>query len=666
MSLQTLKRTFLFTLLLLAAQSLLAGHPSARYGSRAAFNEVTGTAFMFGGGVPLDTATSQAYELAETWEWVDSRFIRRYPAHNPPARVGHAMVYDSKRERIVMFGGRTSTGELADTWYHKDGDWHQIETADAPSGRDLAGVAYDRDRDRILLYGGMRLSDDKRSFVQFTDLWEFDGTNWTRIFENGPTTRKPIMAFDESRKQVIMLGHNDLFETSMFRYDADARAFVSVTAETLPCANDASLAYADDAEKVLLIGGACLSTDPAKISPSTDRVWAWDGTNWSEMTFTTAVARGINQAVAYDRANDQLVVFGGSFAFSTVPHSSNYVFLHTVPDFVVMNDVSSPSPRSLFGMATDTINNTIWLLNGITDAGVEGDFWKFDQGLWSRVEVEGTPSCGSPSMAFDTDRARLVVFCPNSDTFEWDGTAWKAFADLRTKPGIHRFAMMVYDQNIRKTVFYGGYDEQGGYYDKTWTWDGTTWAEVAKKKKAPGRSLAAMWYDPTLRRTVVFGGVGRRSFNSRIERYGDMWSFDGTNWTEMKPSTLPGTRYGAQVAVNPITNRTILFGGIRVDTIDEKKKIQKQVYADDTWEWDGSTWRQLQTDATPGPRENAGMAFDPQRNWIIITGGWSGYFHSDTWRFVEGRWIPFAEGVITSPSHDRNGGRRRPARHSGN
>lgn len=642
MSFQTLKRTFLFAVLSLAAQSLLAGFPSARLGPRAVFNDATQTGILFGGGTSVDLGTATAYDLAETWEWDGTRFIRRYPAHSPAGRQSHMMVYDSKREQIVLFGGRTATVELADTWIYKNGDWQEVATTTAPTGRVFAGIAYDRDRDRILLYGGQRLSDDKKTIVDLTDLWELDGLTWTRVLENGPTTQKPIMVYDEARQQIVMLGHNDLFETSMYTYDAAEHTFQSVTAESMPCVNEAGIAWARDLEKVVVVGGACLSTDPAKISTATEEVWAWDGgAAWTKLNATTIVFRGVNQAVMYDAARNYLVVFGGAIAFSTTAQAVNYVY--APEDFVYATDDTSPGPRSLFAMTTDPINNTVWLLGGINEDGAYSDFWKFEHGLWQKVTVEGTPACTSPVTAFDTNRARLVAVCPDGSTAEWDATAWKAFPDLKTKPPIHRFSSMVYDQNIRKTVFYGGYDEQGGYYDKTWTWDGTTWTEVAKKKKAPARSLAMMWYDPILRKTVVYGGVGRKSFNGRIERYSDMWSFDGSNWTEIKPTTRPGTRYGAHVAVDPRTNRTILYGGIRVDVVDEKKNTVKQVYVDDTWEWDGTNWRQVQTPTTAGPRENGGMAFDPEGNWIILNGGWSGFFHSDTWRFEDGQWVPFAE-----------------------
>jgi hypothetical protein len=193
---------------------------------------------------------------------------------------------------------------------------------------------------------------------------------------------------------------------------------------------------------------------------------------------------------------------------------------------------------------------------------------------------------------------------------------------------------MVYDQSLKKTVLYGGYDDSN-YVDNTWLWDGTQWSEQ-KKRAAPARGLTAMWFDPVLHKTVLFGGIGRPHPQDRLQRYVDMWSLDSNGWTEVKPSTLPTTRYGAQVAVDPRTGHAILFGGLRLDI--DSKGLQKQVYANDMWEWDGSSWKQLTTNGSPTPRENASMAFDYGRNNFVLFGGWSGYYLSDLWLLDGDTW----------------------------
>jgi hypothetical protein len=178
-----------------------------------------------------------------------------------------------------------------------------------------------------------------------------------------------------------------------------------------------------------------------------------------------------------------------------------------------------------------------------------------------------------------------------------------------------------------------------------------------KKNTAPARSHAAMWFDPNMNRTVIYGGIGQRSTNDRIERYEDMWSFDGTGWTEMKAvatQTHPGQRYGAQVTVNPADGKAYLFGGLKL-IVDGAK--QSQVYQNDLWVWDGhaQTWSQVNTATAPPARENGGLAFDPVSNELVLAAGYAGVYRSDVWSLRGGDWVLHTE---TLPQPRRRGVRR--------
>ncbi|MBK5260112.1 MAG: hypothetical protein JJE51_11005 [Thermoanaerobaculia bacterium] len=639
MSYQTLKRALLPAVLFtLAVSSALAGPPSSRTGSRAVFDESTETAVLFGGVTAADTATAKAYTLDETWRWDGTRWIRRFPAHLPPARYSHSMVYDAKLAQTVVFGGRNLETEFADTWIFKNDDWSEI-AAPGPSRRSHAATAFDRSSERVVLFGGQRLSDDAATVVYSYDTWEFDGTSWTRILESGPQIITPLLVFDEARQQLLLLGHDDKLDTKMYAWNATTHAWDALTPAALPpCVNESGAIYNRTDQKVFVIGGVCVPEDTSKSSPSTEEIWGWDGTNWAKVDTFTLITRGLNTALFYDSARDVSIMFGGTVAYTSSPRATTYAFSYG--DWSFPPDLSSPGPRSLMATAVDPATNVIYLLGGLTDGDIFSDFWKLENGLWQRIEVEKIPSCVSPNAAFDADRSRLVVLCSDSTTYEWDGTAWTDFADLKTRPTARRFSSMVYDRSLRKTVMFGGFDSNSVYQPKTWLWNGTTWTEE-KKKRAPARGLASMWYDPVVRKTVMFGGIGRRNPDGRIERYNDMWAFDGNGWAELKPAAKPTTRYGAQVAVDPTTNKTILFGGLRVDT--DEKGLQKQSYGNDTWEWDGTTWRQIQTATAPSPRQNVGMEFNPASGEIVLFGGWSGYFHSDTWVFRDGKWRVLSE-----------------------
>jgi hypothetical protein len=308
---------------------------------------------------------------------------------------------------------------------------------------------------------------------------------------------------------------------------------------------------------------------------------------------------------------------------------------------VLFTDTTQPGPRSLFAFTSDPVNNTIWMFGGIDENSTLSDFWQYQNGAWRSVVAENGPvGCLTPTSAFDSDRKKLVVVCASSQTFEWDGTAWKKF-DLKTLPPSRRFSSMTYDATVKRTLLFGGYDNSN-YLDETWLWDGASWTRE-KRNPPPARALTSIWYDPTLKKTVIFGGVGRVSSQDRITRYNDMWSFDGSGWTELKPSSgTPGARYGSQVVVDPRNNRTLLFGGLRLDTAPPTPPatdpVPVQVYADDTWQWDGSAWTRLNTTGVPPARENGAMAYDPTRDEIVLFGGYAGYFLSDIWTYTPTTW----------------------------
>lgn len=647
MSVLTLRRTFLAAALLLSAQALLAANPSARTGVRMVYDESAGSTVLFGGITATDAGTIQAYQLADTWLWTGARWIQRFPAHTPPGRSSHIMVYDPNRSRIVSFGGRGATSDLDDTWVYDSSDWTQISTPNAPDARSLAAAAFDRMRDRVVLFGGQHTVVSDRGIVTnapFYDTWEFDGTTWTKTIETGPTVLLPQLVFDEAHNQVLLIGQDDQFAPLMYSYDAASRVWNRITPATLPpCVNQAGVTYQRNPGAVFLAGGVCVTS--SFTSPATEEAWTWDGTNWSKAATTSAIFRVTNPAITYDEARNVTLLFGGTEAYGS-PRSTTYAF---DPSFAAENiagdwvpfDTSGviPGPRSLAAMRSDPVTKTVYLLNGLTDTLYFTDFWTYQNGGWQRIIADNTPQCGTPFASFDTDRSKLVAVCNDGSTFEWDGAAWKTFADIKTKPTFRRFAAMTYDPTQKRSVLYGGHDDTN-YVDTTWLWDGTQWTEQ-KKNRAPARGLTAMWYDASLKKVVIYGGIGRPNVQDRLQRYNDMWALDSNGWTELKPSTLPITRYGAQVALNPANGHAILFGGLRLDI--DAKGIQKQVYANDMWEWDGTNWKQLTTNNAPPARENAAMDFDFSRNNFVLFGGWSGYYLSDTWVLDGNDWRPVPE-----------------------
>jgi hypothetical protein len=619
MSVLTRTRFVILTLALtLSVQTIHAAPPSARSAARMAYEPATKTMVMFGGQTALDKGTGRTFNLGETWIWTGLRWVQRYPAVAPVARYAHNMVTDTIHQRIVLFGGRGDDGDLNDTWFYRDATWTQVNTPNAPSKRSFAGAAYDSRRDRVVLVGGIESTTTSTAVY---DTWEFDGTTWVRRNATGPQINKPILSYDESRGEMIMLGELTDETVKMYRYDAAAGTWNELTPTTKPpCSNESMLTFRPTDNATLLTGGICST------SGLTDEVWSWNGTDWAKVTTLLATERVYSAAQAFDVYRSQLVRYGGTAAFDA-PRPNTFIF---TGEWSQMVDVSAPGARSLYALTADPVNKTIWMYGGINEGSSYFDFWQYRNGQWTFVNVEGTPeSCSSPNSVFDTDRKKMVMVCQDTSVYEWDGAAWKKFTDLKTHPKVRRFSSMVYDQTMKKTVLFGGFDETN-YLAETWLWDGAAWTEI-KNKRPPARTLTAMWFDPVQKKTMIYGGVGRPTPDDGIERYSDMWSLDSTGWTKMTPATTPGTRYGAQVTVDPNKPRVLLFGGLLYEATPGEAITRKQTFQNDLWEWDGTTWKKLTTVGAPPARQNGAMVFDATRNEMVLFAGYGGSFFSDTW-----------------------------------
>jgi hypothetical protein len=655
MSVLSPKRVIQFVVASLLALPLLANHPAPRIQAKMAFDESTGTGVLFGGRGLDDPATGLAHGVDETWLWVRDQWVQQYPANHPSARSSHAMVYDSKRARVLLFGGRAEATVLRgqfnllnDLWAWQNGDWHQLETGTAPPTRQYADMAYDRVRDRVVLFGGYRYAADGKTIEPLYDTWEFDGTSWSEVqaAASGPKVDKPLLAYDVSRKETILVGIDAEFKTLMYRWDPAAKTWGKITPETLPpCVHESTLSYQTHNQTLVLTGGLCAD------SAQSDEVWQWDGTTWTKIEARLngfGVTRTNGSAYAYDTVNSRLVRYGGTSTFGTLTESSTYVLRDL--QWRSLTSPSRPSPRSLATFRRDPARGRLWLFGGLsefsagTSISYDSDLWSYDgaQGWLLTDSLAAPGQCVTPISAFDTDRQVLVLVCGGQDVWEWNGAEWKS-TTAKPIPDFRRFASLVYDQNIKKTVLFGGYDGIN-YRDETWTWDGSVWAKLKPSKKPGHRAQMSMWYDTRAKKTILYSGAGRPNIDEHVTRYADMWSFDGTTWTEMTKTAAPGIRFGAQTAVDPRDGKVLLLGGLRA-TIDAKNNVD-QFYGSDTWLWDGASgnWTELHPASAPPARQNGAMEFDDASGRFILYGGFSGNVYlSDTWLFDGTAWTPLED-----------------------
>lgn len=121
----------------------------------------------------------------------------------------------------------------------------------------------------------------------------------------------------------------------------------------------------------------------------------------------------------------------------------------------------------------------------------------------------------------------------------------------------------------------------------TWEFDGNDWRQVTAAVSPPPRYYPSLTYDSHRQRIVLFGGVGSGG------PLNDTWEYDGFNWTQASPPSFPGPCSRFSMAYDP-NRRRVVVRGQRREPGDGECSIAQQ-----TWEYDGVTWRQVVTPTQP-------------------------------------------------------------------
>ncbi len=112
-----------------------------------------------------------------SWQFNDSEWSN-ISDEGPTPRYNHMMVADTKRNKVVLFGGAAQGGvRFDDTWEWDGKRWLEIRTVNGPSKRDMSVMVYDPKSEKTILYGGR---DTEGNPIQ--DLWTWDGKQWEQIY----------------------------------------------------------------------------------------------------------------------------------------------------------------------------------------------------------------------------------------------------------------------------------------------------------------------------------------------------------------------------------------------------------------------------------------------------------------------------------------------------
>lgn len=303
-------------------------------------------------------------------------------------------VYDSKRNRIVLFGlvdvsssDYAEWKNLSETWEFDGNAWSKKNTAALPTLRSDFAMVYDSNRSRTVLFGGITGDPDNQLLG---DTWEYDGTNWIKQNPStSPSPRSgPAMAYDSTRKLVILFGGRGegccppkVFSDT-WEYDG-ARWVQKNTTSTPPPRTQAALAFDKGRARTVLFGGG----EP---NPTLKDTWEYDGANWTESETSGSPAHRSEFGFVYDEARNRIVLAGGGFWCQTIECMNQPLF--RANSVSIADDVR-------YSTASATRKSNLLLGGG----GPRNDTWEYStQGgaprlVITKVELDpGSPKEGYP------------------------------------------------------------------------------------------------------------------------------------------------------------------------------------------------------------------------------------------------------------------------------
>jgi hypothetical protein len=200
---------------------LLGDEPPVNYVS--VYDPVRDRIVLFGG---LTCSHEGNFPSSDTWSFdLTTRTWQIIATQGgiPPARDQACGVYDSVHDRLVIFGGRNGSTVYADLWalsLSGTPTWTELTPAGLrPSGLAGASAIYDSQRQRMVIFGGVLASGLLQNLSFALDLSD---DHWTQIVDAGVARPSPrrghVAVYDNALDRMLIFGGSNVADTSTYAY----------------------------------------------------------------------------------------------------------------------------------------------------------------------------------------------------------------------------------------------------------------------------------------------------------------------------------------------------------------------------------------------------------------------------------------------------------------
>lgn len=336
-----------------------------RFDHSAVWDPINSRMVVFGG------RNSSSGFLDDVWAYVPSTntWTNLTPAVGGPlARRSHTAIYDSARQRMVVFGGMTASGQRNDVWaLNLTGTpaWTQIVPSGTCATRYEHVAIYDTPRDRMVVFGGAPLEGTAVAL-------SFASNQWTQLSSGGPIAMDGCAAiYDPVGQRMILYGGTAycscICPSSTYVTSNEALA-LSMTVPNPswtslgfgPPLDEPAAVYDPQCQRMVIVGGhtqdgcvlggggGCTLRLYQEFPTATVAYLSLSGTptfSYPSPTGVAMTARGHHSAVLDPGPDHRIHVFGGgrywqTGSFCTI--TNNFTFLNTTPR-LTLPDVIAPA-----------------------------------------------------------------------------------------------------------------------------------------------------------------------------------------------------------------------------------------------------------------------------------------------------------------------------------
>lgn len=501
-----------------------SGTPPVRMSSFSAiYDPVRDRVIVFGGEIEGPSTLREVWSLSldgsPSWSELT-------PAGMAPLdRRGHTAIYDSKRDRMVIYGGfsrRRPSVRLDDVWalsLASTTEWTELTPIGTKTARQFHAAVYDPMRDVMTVCGGGRADAVELSFQ--------DTLTWRTIVPSGPGPLSSMSSCGvldplRSRMLIVRTERNDVEALSLS--DTPTWSVLAANPGTPPIESYGHSATMDPiGHRMVMFGGQ----NGSGLLNGTWQLTLTGTPAWGALNFSPPPAARVLHTAIHDPVRNRVVLFGG---YGTTYWNDAWTLglSSELPRWSALAAAGTrPSARLGHGAVYDPVDDRMIVVGGIDPLQSEyrNDVWTLSLGgtpEWIEATGMGTPPRGRAlfSTIYDFARRRIVIFGgltsdgpPRNDVWELGLGAtleWNELVSTGHRPPARFGHAAVFDSKHDRMLVFGGQDSTGSYRNDVWALalsGPAEWTRLEPGGSVPGARLyATAVYDSTFDRTILFGG----------------------------------------------------------------------------------------------------------------------------------------------------------------